>query len=96
VSVKALHSETPVRPSLTEAVATEVRAEMARRRVTHSALAAALGRSQMYVTRRTSGEVAMDTTDIADFAENLSVSPRDLLLAAISRCDRDRMAVSAA
>lgn len=89
MSVDALHSEAAARPSLTEAVATEVRAEMARRRITQSALADSLGRTQQYVSRRVSGEVAMDTTDIAEFAEHLRVSPRELLMAAIGRCGRE-------
>lgn len=45
-------------------MAAEVRAWMGRRRVTQTELAAVLGKSQPYVSRRLSGEVAFDTDDL--------------------------------
>jgi transcriptional regulator with XRE-family HTH domain len=65
--------------TLTAAVAAEVRAEMGRRRITQAELAAGIGRTQQFVSRRISGDVAMDTDDIDQIARHLGVSPLGLL-----------------
>jgi transcriptional regulator with XRE-family HTH domain len=70
--------------TLTDAVAAEVRAEMARKRVTQGALARAIGKTQQFVSRRISGEVAFDTDDIDVIARELDVSPLDLLRRAVA------------
>lgn len=52
---------------------------MARRRITQRALALAIGKTQQFVSRRVSGEVAFDTDDIDAIAQQLEVSPYELL-----------------
>lgn len=51
--------------SSTEHVAANVRAEMARHRVTQTQIAAALGFSQAAVSRRLRGSVPFDVTELA-------------------------------
>lgn len=63
-----------------ENVAAAIRAEMARQRVTTRALAAKLGRSQMWVSRRTTGQAAVAVADVHEIAEALGITP-DVLLA---------------
>jgi transcriptional regulator with XRE-family HTH domain len=58
---------------LNESIASEVRAEMARRSLTQTDLAARLGWNQSMLSRRLSGEVAFSTTDIEQLANALSV-----------------------
>lgn len=65
--------------TLTDIVAGEVRAQLARRKLTASALADAIGRSEMYVSRRISGNVAFDLADIEQVARFLGVAVADLL-----------------
>jgi len=67
------------RTALSEAVAEEIRATLARRRMSASALARALGKSQTYVWRRLSGETAFDTDDLERIAGVLRVAVVDLL-----------------
>ncbi len=52
---------------------------MGRRRVTQTDLAAALGKSQPYVSRRLSGEVAFDTDDLFRLADHFGISVHLLL-----------------
>ena len=59
--------------SLQEHVAREVRAELGRQRMTQGALAAALGRSEAYTTRRLSGEVAFKLDELEHVADILRV-----------------------
>lgn len=54
-------------------VAEEVRALLARRRLSQSKLAAALGLSQAAVSRRLSGEVPFDVNELAATARYLDV-----------------------
>lgn len=61
------------------AVAAEVRAWMGRRRVTQTDLAVALGKSQPYVSRRLSGDVAFDTDDLFRLADLFEVEVTALL-----------------
>lgn len=61
------------------AVAAEVRAWMGRRRLNQGDLAAALGKSQPYVSRRLSGEVAFDTDDLFRLADLFKVAVHRLL-----------------
>jgi transcriptional regulator with XRE-family HTH domain len=51
----------------------EIRAEMARQRITQRQLAARLGRQQPYVQRRLSGHVPLTLDDLAAFAEALGL-----------------------
>lgn len=52
---------------------------MGRRRLTQGEVAAALGKSQPYVSRRLSGEVAFDTDDLFRLAELFEVEVTALL-----------------
>lgn len=60
-------------------VADNVRAEMARRKMSQRALAAALGKPQPFVYRRLSGRVAFDVDELAQVAQLLDIDARDLL-----------------
>ncbi len=64
---------------LTEAVAGQVRAEMARARITGTQLAEKIGRTGSYVARRLNGAVAFDTDDLAAIAEVLRIDVVDLI-----------------
>lgn len=61
------------------AVAEEVRAMMARRQVHGKQLAALLGVSQMYVSRRMHGEIPWDVADLARLAGLLRCKVADFL-----------------
>lgn len=60
-------------------VAEEVRALLARRRVSGVKLAETMGRSQAYISRRLNGETAFDLDDLAHIAAVLQVPVSDLL-----------------
>lgn len=55
-------------------VAAEIRAELARQRITHAALAEQLGVSRVYVTRRLNGETPLSVGDVARIADLLGVA----------------------
>lgn len=74
--------------SLPQTTAAEVRAEMARQRVSQAALAEHLGRTQQYVSRRIVGEIPFDVADLEKIAQYLRVP--------ISRFVRDDIAVTPA
>ena len=74
-------SSKPQRKLATD-IAEEVRALLARRRVTSVALARSIGKSHTYVWRRLNGETAFDLNDLEQIAETLGVSPLDLFSAA--------------
>lgn len=65
--------------SLREYVAEEIRALLARRMANGAKLAAALGKSEMYVSRRLRGETAFDVDDLEKIAGYLGVEVTDLL-----------------
>ena len=54
-------------------VAAEVRAELARQRVSQEALCARIGMSQSTLSRRITGEHPFDTSELAEIAEVLGV-----------------------
>lgn len=56
-----------------ESVATEVRAELGRKRMSQAELARRLHRTEMYVHRRLKGEVAFAVPELASVAEVLEV-----------------------
>lgn len=76
-------------------VAGNVRAEMARKRVNQTKLAAALGKSQAYISRRISGDTPMDLDDLLAIARYLGCDLSDLLLDVRSRCSSDDTQVTA-
>lgn len=62
-----------------ERVAATVRAEMARNRVSQTALAETLGLSQAAVSRRLLGAVPFDVDELAQVAELLNVTAASLI-----------------
>jgi hypothetical protein len=70
--------------SLTEAVAGEVRAAMARKRRSANWLATELGVSDMYVSRRLSGHIPFDVADLERIAVLLDVSVGSLIAHPVS------------
>lgn len=64
------------------AVAAELRAQMARHQVTGGELGRRLSRSDMWVSRRTSGKTAMTVAEIHEIAAALGIEPAVLLNAA--------------
>lgn len=66
-------------------MAEEIRALMARRRISGVALAVKIDRSQSYVSRRLTGDVAFDLDDLERIAAVLGVTPTDLLPLAARR-----------
>jgi len=70
---------TEQRDSLTARVAEEIRALMARKRITGAALARMLDVSQMWVSYRLNGRQPIDLNDLARIADALGVGVVDLL-----------------
>jgi transcriptional regulator with XRE-family HTH domain len=65
--------------TLAGSVAAEVRAQLARRQFTGAALATAINKSEMYVSRRLRGDVAFDLIDLEQIAEFLGLKVAELL-----------------
>jgi len=65
--------------TLADTVAGEIRATMARQRVSAAVIAKALGKSPMYVSRRLSGDVPFDLADLERVVSVLGVQVADLL-----------------
>lgn len=65
--------------TFTDEVATAIRVELARKRISASNVAEQLGLSQAAVSRRLSGEVVIDVNELAAIARIVGVEPRDLL-----------------
>lgn len=65
--------------SLSETVAAEVRAELARKRVTGTKLASHMNVSHAYVSRRLSGETPFDVNDLDQIAQLLDVPATSFL-----------------
>ena len=57
----------------TRRVAAEVRAELARQKVSQETLCTRIGMSQSTLSRRITGEYPFDTTELADIAQALGV-----------------------
>ena len=66
---------------LTALVAGQVRAELARARMSGTQLAEKIGRAHPYVSRRLTGRVAFDTDDLAAISEALGINVCDLMRA---------------
>jgi transcriptional regulator with XRE-family HTH domain len=64
---------------LTDLVSGQVRAEMARARLSGTQLARLLGVSHPYLSRRLNGAVAFDTDDLHSISEALGVAVVDLM-----------------
>lgn len=64
-------------------MAAEVRAEMARQRVSQTALAEKLEVSQPYISRRLTGDVSFDVDELAAVAEALDVPLEQFLMGAV-------------
>lgn len=59
-----------------------MRAELARKGITQTDLAAKLAKSQPFVSRRLSGRVPFDVADLAAIASVLDITVADLVVAA--------------
>ena len=75
--------------TLTLAVAQELRAHMARQRVSQRQLARILHVSHQWVSQRLLGVVAMSTVDIERIASALGISERRLLLDALNSLEEE-------
>lgn len=62
-----------------EKVAAEVRAELARARLSQQQLATIIGKEQTYVSRRLKGEVPFTVDEVVIIAGYLGIAPRQLL-----------------
>lgn len=71
--------DTPAAPPFRELVAAELRAHLARQRLSGRALAKMLGENQTWVSRRLAGHVPLDTDDLQRIAEALGLTPMELL-----------------
>ncbi|WP_439593989.1 helix-turn-helix domain-containing protein [Microbacterium sp.] len=60
-------------------IAGAIRAHLAVRRISDSALGRAIGMSQSKISRRTNGEIAFDTDDLGRIARYLGLSVVDLI-----------------
>lgn len=69
--------------NLSEKISSEVRAELARQRLSQAEVATAMGRSQAYLSRRLSGETPFDVDDLDRLTEILGV-PVTALLGALA------------
>jgi len=65
----------------TELVAENVRAEMGRARVSGVQLAALIGKTHPYMSRRLTGKVAFDTDDLTAISSALGINVLDLMRA---------------
>lgn len=66
-------SETSSGLSADALVAAEIRAELARQRITNGALAEKLGVSRAYLSRRLNGDTPLSIPDVAAIAEVLGI-----------------------
>jgi len=57
----------------------ELRAELARHRITAAEVAQRLDRSEAYVSRRLTGEIPLNLDDLAEIAEMLGIAPAALI-----------------
>jgi len=71
--------ETETKPSLNEGIAEEIRALLARRRLSASDLARMTGLTQRAISRRLTGEKVIDADDLERIADVLDVDVIDLL-----------------
>jgi transcriptional regulator with XRE-family HTH domain len=77
----------PMTATVSDRVASNVRAELARRRLSQQALAAALGVSQTHVSRRLVGKVAFDVEELHAVADFLGLRVAALLATTSSGAD---------
>jgi transcriptional regulator with XRE-family HTH domain len=64
---------------LSHRIASNLKAEMARRDVTQASLARKLGRPQQFVSRRLSGQVVLTVDELGDFASAIGIPLADLV-----------------
>lgn len=69
----------PVQARLTDAVAEEIRALLARKRWRQAQFATLLGVSEVWVSRRLSGKTEISLDDLREMADGLGVTVADLL-----------------
>lgn len=83
--VCVMHTPTDTGPQLSGSVASEIRAEMARRGITQSTLADKLGKPQQWVWRRlnSASRQPISLDDLAVIAQALDVEPAELIKRAL-------------
>lgn len=74
-------TQTPTASTPARRIALEVRAEMARQGMTQEALGALIGWDQRRVSRRLTGEVPLDVTELTAIADALGIGVTQLLAA---------------
>lgn len=79
--------------TLREGIAEEVRALLARRRMSGVQLAKRIGKSHTYVSRRLTGETAFDADDLEQIAHALDAQPTDLLPKPVTRQFRKSLGI---
>ncbi len=82
------------RVTLREAVAAELRSELARNRISASRVAFAIGKDQAWISRRLTGQVAFDLDDLDAITEVLGISPSELMDAASITAKKPRRKVA--
>lgn len=65
------------------AISGEIRASMARKRVSGAQLATGVGRSQSYISKRLRGDAAFSANDVEDICRVLNEDLLELLTAAV-------------
>lgn len=78
-----MDTPTASRTDLNQAVAAEIRALLARRRMRQSAFATQLGQTEVWVSRRLRGIQALSLDDLEGMCRVLRVEPADLISAAL-------------
>ena len=75
----------PVRNDLAGAIASELRAEKGRQRLSQRALADLIGRDQSYVSKRLSGQASLTLDEYVTLCEALGVRPDAMLRRALDQ-----------
>ena len=76
--------------TLREAVAAELRSELARNRISASKVAFAIGKDQPWISRRLTGQVAFDLDDLDAITQVMGISPSELMAAAHETAKKPR------
>ena len=75
----------PVRHGLAAAIASELRAEKGRQRLSQRALADLIGRDQSYVSKRLSGQASLTLDEYVTLCQALGVRPDEMLRRALDQ-----------
>jgi transcriptional regulator with XRE-family HTH domain len=81
------------RVTLREAVAMELRSELARNRISASRVAFAIGKDQPWISRRLTGQVAFDLDDLDAITQVMGISPSELMASAHETAKKPRVRI---